>query len=83
MFYYLHYFYLYIMEVSMTLENFLDKYVVIEKKDGKKVEGILTNILNSEESDENMGFITLVIREDNDKYNNVHLIEIENIGVLE
>ena len=50
----------------MTLENFLDKYVVIEKKDGKKVEGILTNILNSEESDENMGFITLVIREDND-----------------
>ncbi|MCI8794570.1 MAG: hypothetical protein HFI73_04250 [Bacilli bacterium] len=67
----------------MTLENFLDKYVVIEKKDGKKVEGILTNILNSEESDENMGFITLVIREDNDKYNNVHLIEIENIGVLE
>ena len=67
----------------MTLENFLDKYVVIEKKDGKKVEGILTNILNSEESDENMGFITLVIREDNDKYNNVHLIEIENICVLE
>jgi|MucameStandDraft_1065616.scaffolds.fasta_scaffold309917_1 small nuclear ribonucleoprotein (snRNP)-like protein len=67
----------------MTLENFLDKYVVIEKKDGKKVEGILTNILNSEESDENMGFITLVIREDNDKYNNVHLIEVENIGVLE
>lgn len=67
----------------MTLENFLDKYVVIEKKDGKKVEGILTNILNSEESDENMGFITLVIREDNDKYNNVHLIEIENIGLLE
>lgn len=67
----------------MTLENFLDKYVVIEKKDGKKVEGILTNILNSKESDENMGFITLVIREDNDKYNNVHLIEIENIGVLE
>lgn len=67
----------------MTLENFLDKYVVIEKKDGKKVEGILTNILNSEESDENMGFITLVIREDNDKYNNVHLIEIESIGVLE
>ena len=67
----------------MTLEHFLDKYVVIVKKDGKKVEGILTNILNSEESDENMGFITLVIREDNDKYNNVHLIEIENIGVLE
>lgn len=67
----------------MTLENFLDKYVVIERKDGKKVEGILTNILNSEESDENMGFITLVIREDNDKYNNVHLIEVENIGVLE
>ena len=67
----------------MTLENFLDKYVVIEKKDGKKVEGILTNILNSEESDECMVFIRLVIREDNDKYNNVHLIEVENIGVLE
>lgn len=67
----------------MSLDYFLDKYIIVEKKDGKKIEGILVNILNSQETDENVGFITLVIRIDNDKYNNIHLIEVENIGVVE
>ncbi|MCX4249631.1 MAG: hypothetical protein OSJ65_07735 [Bacilli bacterium] len=67
----------------MSLDDFVNKYVVIEKKDGKKVEGILMNVLNSQETEENVGFITLVIRIDNDKYKNIHLIEVENIGVVE
>lgn len=67
----------------MSLDYFLDKYIIVEKKDGKKIEGILVNILNSQETDENVGFITLVIRIDNDKYKNIHLIEVENIGVVE
>jgi len=71
------------MEEFMSLDDFVNKYVVIEKKDGKKVEGILMNVLNSQETEENVGFITLVIRIDNDKYKNIHLIEVENIGVVE
>lgn len=67
----------------MSLDYFLDKYIIVEKKDGKKIEGILVNVLNSQETDENVGFITLVIRIDNDKYKNIHLIEVENIGVVE
>ena len=67
----------------MSLDDIANKSVVIEKKDGKKVEGILMNVLNSQETEENVGFITLVIRIDNDKYKNIHLIEVENIGVVE
>ena len=67
----------------MSLDDFVNKYVVIEKKDGKKVEGIYMNFLKSKETEENVGFITLVIRIDNDKYKNIHLIEVENIGVVE
>lgn len=65
----------------MKLESFLNKYIIITKRDGKKVEGILMDILD-EDNDDN-GFITLVIRIDNGKYKNVHLIEIESIGELE
>lgn len=67
----------------MKLEDFLDKYIIIEKKDGKKIEGILVNILDQEDMDENPGYISLVIRVDDDKFKNIHLIEIENIGEVE
>ena len=67
----------------MKLDYFLDKYIIVEKKDGKKVEGILVNILDQEDVDENPGFISLVIRVDDDKFKNIHLIEIENIGEVE
>lgn len=62
----------------MKLEDFLNKYIIVTKRDGKKIEGILVNILDSD-TDE-FGFITLVIRVDDDKYKNIHLVEVENIG---
>lgn len=65
----------------MKLEYFLKKYIVVTKKDGKKISGILMDILEGESDD--MGFITLVIRLDNGKYKNIHLIEIETIGEVE
>lgn len=67
----------------MKLDYFLNKYIIVEKKDGKFVEGILVDILNQEETDENVGYITLVIRVDDDIFKNIHLIEIENIGEIE
>lgn len=66
----------------MKLEDFLNKYIIVEKKDGKKVEGILVDILNQEESEESIGYISLVIRVDDNKFKNIHLIEIENIGEI-
>lgn len=65
----------------MGLDYFLNKYIIVTKNDGKKLEGVLVDILNKDEDD--YGFITLVIRIDDDKYKNVHLIEIENIGEVE
>ncbi|MCH5167067.1 MAG: hypothetical protein J1F35_04155 [Erysipelotrichales bacterium] len=67
----------------MKLDYFLNKYIVVEKKDGKKIEGILIDILDQEDSEETAGFITLVIRVDDNKFKNIHLIEIENIGTIE
>ncbi len=65
----------------MKLEYFLKKYIVVTKKDGKKISGILMDILEGDSED--MGFITLVIRQDNGKYKNTHLIEVETIGEVE
>ena len=67
----------------MKLDYFLNKYIIIEKKDGKFIEGILVDILDQEETDENMGFITLVLRIDDNEFKNIHLVEIENIGEIE
>lgn len=67
----------------MKLDYFLNKYIIVEKKDGKKIEGILIDILNAQETEENVGYITLVIRVDDEKFKNVHLIEIESIGEVE
>ena len=67
----------------MKLDYFLNKYIIVEKKDGKKIEGILVDILNKEETDENVGYISLVIRIDDEKFKNIHLIEIESIGEVE
>lgn len=62
----------------MKLEDFLNKYIIVTKRDGKKIEGILVDILDSDNDD--FGFITLVIRVDDEKYKNIHLVEVENIG---
>lgn len=67
----------------MRLEDFLDKYIVIRKRNGKYVRGLLVTILNSDETLESDGFITLVVRQDDGKYKNVHLIEVETIGEVE
>lgn len=65
----------------MKLEYFLNKYIIVTKRDGKKISGILMDTLEGDSDD--MGFITLVIRLDNGKYKNIHLIEIETIGEVD
>ncbi len=66
----------------MTLEDLLNQYIIIEKHDGKFVKGILVDIIKSE-SEDDASFTTLLIRENSNKYHNVPIIEIENIGGLD
>lgn len=66
----------------MKLDDLLDKYIVIEKRDGKFVQGILVDIIRNNETEESSTYTTLVIRVDDNKYKNIHLIEIENIGEI-
>lgn len=67
----------------MKLIELIDKYIVIEKRDGKYVKGILVDVLNNNESEEGDNYTTLIVRVDNNKFKNVHLIEVENIGELD
>lgn len=67
----------------MKLEDLIDKYIVIEKRDGKKIKGILVEVKRKEETLESSAYTTLIMRVDTNKYQNIHLIEIENIGELE
>lgn len=71
------------MEASVKLEDLLDKYIVIEKRDGKYIKGILVEVKRKEETIESSAYTTLILRMDNDTYQNVHLIEVENIGEME
>lgn len=67
----------------MKLEDLIDKYIVIEKRDGKFVKGILVDVKRREETIESSAYTTLIVRVDTNTYQNVHLIEIENIGEIE
>lgn len=67
----------------MKLEDFLNKYIIIEKRDGKKVKGILMDIRNHDEGEESVGYTTLVLRIDGKNYKNVYLIEVDSIGEVE
>ena len=66
----------------MELEDFLNKYVIIELKDGTKEEGILVSIKDYDNNDEQSAYTTLVIREPDSNYKVVYLNEIETLGEL-
>lgn len=67
----------------MKLEDLIDKYIVIEKRDGKFIKGILVEVKRREETEEASAYTTLIVRVDTNKYKNIHLIEVENIGEVE
>lgn len=64
----------------MELEDFLNKYVIIELKDGKKEEGILVEIKDYES--EESAYTSLVLRDPDANYKVVYLNEIETLGEL-
>lgn len=64
----------------MELEDFLNKYVIIELKDGKKEEGILVEIKDYES--EESAYTSLVLRNPDANYKVVYLNEIETLGEL-
>lgn len=67
----------------MKLNDLIDKYIIIEKRDGKKVEGILVDIRKNQGVEEDEFYTTLIIRIGDNKYKNVSLIEVESIGSVD
>ena len=66
----------------MELEDFLNKYVIIELKDGVKEEGILVEIKDYENREEEINYTSLVLRDPDSNYKVVYLNEIETLGEL-
>ncbi len=66
----------------MSLKDFLNKHVLITLKDGKKVEGIVTDILNYEDDEETLFYTQLQVRVDAFDYRNIYLGEIDKIGEI-
>ena len=66
----------------MELEDFLNKYVIIELKDGVKEEGILVEIKDYENREEEINYTSLVLRDPDANYKVVYLNEIETLGEL-
>ena len=64
----------------MELEDFLNKYIIIELKDGVKEEGILVEIKDFE--NEETAYTALVLRDPDSNYKIVYLNEIETLGEL-
>lgn len=64
----------------MELEDFLNKYIIIELKDGVKEEGILVEINDFE--NEETAYTSLVLRDPDSNYKIVYLNEIETLGEL-
>jgi small nuclear ribonucleoprotein (snRNP)-like protein len=64
----------------MELEDFLNKYIIIELKDGVKEEGILVEIKDFE--NEETAYTSLVLRDPDSNYKIVYLNEIETLGEL-
>lgn len=64
----------------MELEDFLNKYIIIELKDGVKEEGILVEIKDYDTEDG--AYTSLILRDPDAKYKIVYLNEIETLGEL-
>lgn len=70
----------YVWVIKMKLNDLIDKYIIIEKRDGKKIEGILIDVRKNAGVEEDEFYTTLIVRISDNKYKNVSLIEVESIG---
>lgn len=64
----------------MKLEDFLNKTVILELKDGSEVTGILMEIKDIDDKVEEIYETRLIIRIDSDYYRIIDINEIETIG---
>lgn len=64
----------------MKLEDFLNKTVILELKDGSEVTGILMEIKDIDDKVEEIYETRLIIRIDSDDYRIIDINEIETIG---
>lgn len=66
----------------MRLEDFLNKHVILELKDGTTVEGIIININDVDNDEDSIFYTTINIRVDYDDYRLIYINEIDTIGEI-
>lgn len=64
----------------MDLTDLIDKYIVVELRNGKKIKGILTAV---KDMDDGEYFYTAIqIRVKEDDYRLIYMIEVDSIGEI-
>lgn len=66
----------------MKLEDFLNKTVILELKDGSEITGILMEIKDIDDKVEEIHETRLIIRINSDEYKIIDINEIETIGEI-
>lgn len=67
----------------MELEDFLNRHVIIELKDGEIIDGIIMEINDFDDDIDSIYYTTINVRLDLNEYRIVYLTEIDNIGLVE
>lgn len=66
----------------MKLEDFLNKHVILELKDGTIIDGIIVNINDVDNYEDSIFYTTINIRVDYNDYRLIYVNEIDTIGEI-
>ena len=64
----------------MDLTDLINKYIVVELRDGKKIKGILTAVKDMDDGD--YFYTALQIRVKEDDYRLIYMIEVDSLGEI-
>ena len=64
----------------MDLKDLINKYILVELRDGKKIKGILTDVKDMDDGD--YFYTALQIRVKEDDYRLIYMIEVDSLGEI-
>ena len=64
----------------MDLKDLINKYILVELRDGKKIKGILTDVKDMDDGD--YFYTALQIRVKEDDYQLIYMIEVDSLGEI-
>ena len=63
----------------MNLEDFLNKHIIVNLRDGTDVEGILIEVKDIDDVSNSIFYTMLIIRVDHNEYRTIYINEVESV----